>query len=131
MPVEDVELVHLHEVDVVPENRLGNVVPAGVQQDAPVGEPGGVEDLSSIDKELKKSIVLLQCVIIINSCEYQPPPPSFFLFVFVNLIIVKSIYLNKKKIFILACIKEEIIIKLAILTCIILHVILYLCTLVF
>ena len=31
MPVEDVELVHLHEVDVVPENRLGDVVPAGVQ----------------------------------------------------------------------------------------------------
>ena len=32
MPVEHVELVHLHQVQVVLEHRLGDVVPANIQR---------------------------------------------------------------------------------------------------
>ena len=39
MPVEHVELVHLHQVQVVPEHRLGDVVPASVQVND--GDDGG------------------------------------------------------------------------------------------
>ena len=52
MPVEHVILVHLHQVEVVPDHRLGDVVSAGVQQDAPVGEAGRVHDLSPVDDRL-------------------------------------------------------------------------------
>ena len=52
MPVEHVVLVHLHQVQVVPDHRLGDVVPAGVQEDAPVGEPRRVHDLSPVDDGL-------------------------------------------------------------------------------
>ena len=39
MPVEHVELVHFHQVKVVPEHRLGDVVPASVQVND--GDDGG------------------------------------------------------------------------------------------
>ena len=32
MPVEHVELVHLHQVQVVPQHRLSDVVPADIEQ---------------------------------------------------------------------------------------------------
>ena len=54
MPVEDVVLVHLHQVEVVPDDGLGDVVPAGVHQDAAVGEPRSVHDLGSVDDILNQ-----------------------------------------------------------------------------
>ena len=54
MPVEDVVLVHLHQVEVVPDDGLGDVVPAGVHQDAAVGEPRRVHDLGSVDDILNQ-----------------------------------------------------------------------------
>ena len=54
MPVEDVILVHLHQVEVVPDDGLGDVVPAGVHQDAAVGEPRSVHDLGSVDDILNQ-----------------------------------------------------------------------------
>ena len=52
MPVKHVVLVHLHQVEVVSDHGLGNVVPAGVQEDAPVGEARRVHDLRPVDDGL-------------------------------------------------------------------------------
>ena len=48
MPVEDVVLVHLHQIQIVFDDRLGDVMPAGVYQDASMGESGGIHDLCSV-----------------------------------------------------------------------------------
>ena len=47
-----VVLVHLHQVEVLPDDLHGDVVPAGVDQDPAVGEPRPVLDLGSIEEEL-------------------------------------------------------------------------------
>ena len=52
MPVEHVVLVHLHQVQVVSDHRLGDVVAAGVQEDTPVGESRRVHDLGPVDDRL-------------------------------------------------------------------------------
>lgn len=52
MPVEDVHLVHLHKVQVLEENFLGEEMSGRVQQDAAVGEPGEVHDLRTVDEVL-------------------------------------------------------------------------------
>ena len=52
MPVEHVVLVHLHQVQVVSDHRLGDVVTAGVQEDASVGEARRVHDLGPVDDGL-------------------------------------------------------------------------------
>lgn len=54
MPVEHIELVHLHEVEVVPDDGLGDVVPRRVYQDTAVGEPGRVQDLGPVNQVLGK-----------------------------------------------------------------------------
>ena len=54
MPVKDIVLVHLHQVQVVLDYTLGNVVPAGVDQDATMSEPGGVQNLGTINHILKR-----------------------------------------------------------------------------
>ena len=53
MPVEHVELVHFHQVKVVPEHRLGDVVPASVQVND--GDDGGDDndDDDDVDDDLK------------------------------------------------------------------------------
>ena len=53
MPVEHVVFVHLHQVQVVSDHTLGNVMSAGVDEDASVSEPGGVHHLCPIDYILK------------------------------------------------------------------------------
>ena len=53
MPVEDIELAHLHQVQVVPDHRLCNVVSARVHQDASVCESWRVHYLGSVDNILK------------------------------------------------------------------------------
>ena len=52
MPVKNVVLVHLHQIQVVFDHTLGDVVSAGVHQDTAVGEPGGVHDLGPVDDVL-------------------------------------------------------------------------------
>ena len=52
MPVEHVVLVHLHQVQVVSDHRLGDVVTAGVQEDASVGEARRVHNLGPVDDGL-------------------------------------------------------------------------------
>ena len=54
MPVEDIELVHLHQVEVVPDDGLGDVVTRRVDQDSAVGEPRRVQDLRPVDQVLGK-----------------------------------------------------------------------------
>ena len=52
MPVKHVVLVHLHQVQVVLDDALGNVMAACVNQNTTVGEPRRVHDLSPIDNVL-------------------------------------------------------------------------------
>ena len=52
MPVKHVVLVHLHQIQVVFDDTLGDVVAAGVDQDTAVGEPRGVHDLSPVNDVL-------------------------------------------------------------------------------
>lgn len=59
MPVEDVHLVHLHKVQVLEENFLGEEMSGRVQQDAAVGEPGEVHDLRTVDEVLQGGMVFL------------------------------------------------------------------------
>ena len=47
-----VVFVHLHQVEVLLDHLDGDVMPAGVYQDSPVGESRPVLDLSSVDEEL-------------------------------------------------------------------------------
>ena len=54
MPVKHVVFVHLHQVQVVFDDALGDVMPAGVNQDAAVGEPRRVHDLGSVDDILNR-----------------------------------------------------------------------------
>ena len=54
MPVEHVILVHLHQVEVVPDDGLGDVVTRRVDQDSAVGEPRRVQDLRPVDQVLGK-----------------------------------------------------------------------------
>ena len=53
MPVEDIKLAHLHEVQVISQDGLGNVVATGVHQDSPVSEAWRVVDLGFFHKVLK------------------------------------------------------------------------------
>ena len=52
MPVEDIELAHLHQVEVVPDHGLGNVVSASVHQYSSVCESWRVHYLGSVDNIL-------------------------------------------------------------------------------
>ena len=56
MPVEDVVLVHLHQVQIVLDDRLGDVMSTCVYQDASVGESWGIHDLCSINDILKMKV---------------------------------------------------------------------------
>ena len=51
MPVEHIQLVHLHQVQVVLDDVLGDEVPAGVEEDTAVGEPGAVPDLGQVEEQ--------------------------------------------------------------------------------
>ena len=53
MPVEDIELAHLHQVEVVPDHGLGNVVSACVHQNSSVCESWRVHYLGSVDNILQ------------------------------------------------------------------------------
>ena len=53
MPVEHVELVHLHQVEVVQDDALGEEVARRVEHHAAVGETGVVEDLGAVQLVLK------------------------------------------------------------------------------
>ena len=58
MPVKHVVLIHLHQVQVVFDDALGDVMSTGVNQDAPVGEPGRVHYLGPVDDVLDRLSVL-------------------------------------------------------------------------
>ena len=53
MPVEDIKLAHLHEIQVVSQDRLCDVVATGVHQDSPVSEAWRVADVCFFHKVLK------------------------------------------------------------------------------
>ena len=55
VPVEDIELVHLHQVEVVPYDGLGDVVTRRVDQDSAVGEPRRVPNSRPLDQVLGKA----------------------------------------------------------------------------
>ena len=57
MPVEDIKLAHLHEVQVISQDRLGDVVATGVHQDSPVSEAGRVVDVGFFHEVLKKIVL--------------------------------------------------------------------------
>ena len=73
MPVKDIVFVHLHQVQVVLDYTLGNVVPAGVDQDATMSEPGGVQNLGTIDHILKrllfKKVIYLFCKVLLKKSK--------------------------------------------------------------
>ena len=54
--MEDVVLVHLHQVQIVFDDRLGDVMSTCVYQDASVGESWGIHDLCSIDNILEINV---------------------------------------------------------------------------
>ena len=58
VPVKHVVFVHLHQVQVVFDDALGDVMSAGVNQDTTVGEPGRVHDLGAVDDVLHRLPVL-------------------------------------------------------------------------
>ena len=55
MPVKDVHLVDLHEVERLEEHRLGEEVPRSVDHESSVGEAGPVKNVSCIQQELEWS----------------------------------------------------------------------------
>ena len=57
MPVEDIKLAHLHEVQVISQDRLGDVVATGVHQDSPVSEAWRVVDVGFFHKVLKEIVL--------------------------------------------------------------------------
>ena len=57
MPVEDIKLAHLHEVQVISQDRLGDVVATGVHQDSPVSEARRVVDVGFFHKVLKTNCI--------------------------------------------------------------------------
>ena len=56
MPVEDIVLVHLHQVQIVFDDRLGDVMSTCIYQDASVGESWGIHDLCSINNILEINV---------------------------------------------------------------------------
>ena len=58
--MEHVVLVHLHQVQVVPDDGLGNVVSTGVYEDTTVSESRTVHYLCSIDDILRKNILIFK-----------------------------------------------------------------------
>ena len=70
VPVEDVELVHLHEIQDVRDGSHADEMTSGVEHESAVAEAGKVADQRGIDAVLRFEVYFIDNYIGMHACRF-------------------------------------------------------------